>query len=313
MAKRSNPVMSYIPGKSVIHALTGTTKLVFFLLFTFSSMLTYDTRVLLGLMVISFSCFAVSHIKFKDVSFVFWFMVVFLALNNFFIFLFSPDQGTELYGTRVVLCHLFGPYDLTREQLFYHFNISLKYFVALPIALLFITATNPSEFASSLNAVGVSYRIGYSVALALRYIPDIQRDYRNISTAQQARGVELGKKVKLHKRVKNSISVLMPLIMSSLSRIEAISNAMELRGFGKEKKRTWYVQRKFSSRDYIAIAFGAVILTASLIITFHDGNRFWNPSCKGSIKTPSKRPSESASEGRFFRWKNKTTSYAGGS
>ena len=277
MAKRSNPVMSYIPGKSVIHALTGTTKLVFFLLFTFSSMLTYDTRVLLGLMVISFSCFAVSHIKFKDVSFVFWFMVVFLALNNFFIFLFSPDQGTELYGTRVVLCHLFGPYDLTREQLFYHFNISLKYFVALPIALLFITATNPSEFASSLNAVGVSYRIGYSVALALRYIPDIQRDYRNISTAQQARGVELGKKVKLHKRVKNSISVLMPLIMSSLSRIEAISNAMELRGFGKEKKRTWYVQRKFSSRDYIAIAFGAVILTASLVITFHDGHRFWNP------------------------------------
>lgn len=277
MAKRSNPVMSYIPGKSVIHALTGTTKLVFFLLFTFSSMLTYDTRVLLGLMVISFSCFAVSHIKFKDVSFVFWFMVVFLALNNFFIFLFSPDQGTELYGTRVVLCHLFGPYDLTREQLFYHFNISLKYFVALPIALLFITATNPSEFASSLNAVGVSYRIGYSVALALRYIPDIQRDYRNISTAQQARGVELGKKVKLHKRVKNSISVLMPLIMSSLSRIEAISNAMELRGFGKEKKRTWYVQRKFSSRDYIAIAFGVVILTASLIITFHDGNRFWSP------------------------------------
>lgn len=277
MAKRSNPVMSYIPGKSVIHALTGTTKLVFFLLFTFASMLTYDTRVLLGLMVISFSCFAVSHIRFKDVSFVFWFMVVFLLMNNFFIFLFSPDQGTEIYGTRVVLCHLFGRYDLTREQLFYHFNISLKYFVALPIALLFITATNPSEFASSLNAVGVSYRIGYSVALALRYIPDIQRDYRNISTAQQARGVELGKKVKLHKRVKNSISVLMPLIMSSLSRIEAISNAMELRGFGKEKKRTWYVQRKFSSRDYIAIAFGAVILAASLIITFHDGNRFWNP------------------------------------
>ena len=277
MAKRSNPVMSYIPGKSVIHALTGTTKLVFFLLFTFASMLTYDTRVLLGLMVISFSCFAVSHIHFKDVSFVFWFMVVFLLMNNFFIFLFSPDQGTEIYGTRVVLCHLFGRYDLTREQLFYHFNISLKYFVALPIALLFITATNPSEFASSLNAVGVSYRIGYSVALALRYIPDIQRDYRNISTAQQARGVELGKKVKLHKRVKNSISVLMPLIMSSLSRIEAISNAMELRGFGKEKKRTWYVQRKFSSRDYIAIAFGAVILAASLIITFHDGNRFWNP------------------------------------
>nr|WP_202968607.1 energy-coupling factor transporter transmembrane component T [Oceanobacillus picturae] len=32
----------------------------------------------------------------------------------------------------------------------------------------------------------------------------------------------------------------MPLIFSSLERIEVISNAMELRGFGKKKKRTWY-------------------------------------------------------------------------
>ena len=112
----ANTVLNYLPRQSVVHKMTGTTKLAFFLLFTFASMITYNTWVLLGLMVISFSCFAVSHIKFKDVSFVFWFMVVFLALNNFFIFLFSPDQGTELYGTRVVLCHLFGPYDLTREQ-----------------------------------------------------------------------------------------------------------------------------------------------------------------------------------------------------
>lgn len=277
MAKHNNPVMSYIPGKSVMHMLTGTTKLVFFLLFTFASMLTYDTRVLIGLMVISFTCFAVSNIKFRDVSFVFWFMLFFLLLNNLFIFLFAPDQGTKIYGTRHVLLHLFGHYDLTLEQLFYHMNISLKYFVALPIALLFIATTNPSEFASSLNAVGVSYRIGYAVALALRYIPDIQRDYRSISTAQQARGVELGKNVSLHKRIKNSINVLFPLIMSSLSRIEVISNAMELRGFGKNKKRTWYVQRDFVMRDYIAIAFGIVILIASLVITFHDGSRFWNP------------------------------------
>ncbi len=277
MAKHNNPVMSYIPGKSVMHMLTGTTKLVFFLLFTFASMLTYDTRVLIGLMVISFTCFAVSNIKFRDVSFVFWFMLFFLLLNNLFKLLFATDQGAKIYGTRHVLLHLFGHYDLTLEQLFYHMNISLKYFVELPIALLFIATTNPIEFASSLNAVGVSYRIGYAVALALRYIPDIQRDYRSISTAQQARGVELGKNVSLHKRIKNSINVLFPLIMSSLSRIEVISNAMELRGFGKNKKRTWYVQRDFVMRDYIAIAFGIVILIASLVITFHDGSRFWNP------------------------------------
>ena len=156
-------------------------------------------------------------------------------------------------------------------------NISLKYFVALPVAILFISATNPSEFAASLNRIGVSYRVGYSVALALRYIPDIQRDYQSISQAQQARGVELGKREKLLARLKNSVNILLPLILSSLARIDTISNAMELRGFGKNKKRTWYVQRPFARNDYLVLGLGVLLLVLSLVITFWDGNRFYNP------------------------------------
>ena len=40
-------VLNYLPRESVIHKLTGTTKLAFFLLFTFASMITYNTWVLL--------------------------------------------------------------------------------------------------------------------------------------------------------------------------------------------------------------------------------------------------------------------------
>ena len=189
----ANTVLNYMPRKSVVHDLTGTTKLAFFLLFTFASMITYNTWVLLGLMAVSFAVFRLSHIKLREVRFMLVFMLVFLVLNDLFIFLFDPNQGTALYGTRTVLCHLFWRYDLTAEQLFYMFNISLKYFVALPVAILFISATNPSEFAASLNSIGISYKVGYSVAIALRYIPDIQRDYHSISQAQQARGVELGR------------------------------------------------------------------------------------------------------------------------
>ncbi|MBQ7868148.1 MAG: energy-coupling factor transporter transmembrane protein EcfT [Clostridia bacterium] len=274
----ANTVLNYLPRKSVVHELTGTTKLAFFLLFTFASMITYDTRVLICLMLFSFAVFHLSKIQLREVRFMLVFMLAFLFLNNLFIFLFDPDQGTNLYGTRTVLFHLFWRYDVTAEQLFYMFNISLKYFVALPIAILFISATNPSEFAASLNKIGVSYRIGYAVSIALRYIPDIQRDYHNISQAQQARGVELGKKEKLISRLKNSVSILMPLIMSSLSRIDIISNAMELRGFGKDKKkRTWYVQRPFKRNDWIALAIGVGLLVFSAVVTFWDGNRFFNP------------------------------------
>lgn len=235
-AVAAKTVLNYLPRKSVVHELTGTTKLVFFLLFTFASMMTYDTRVLLALLLVSVGIFRLSKIRFREVRFMMTFTLVFLVLNNLFIFLFNPDQGTALYGTRHVLFHLFWRYDLTQEQLFYMLNISLKYFVSLPIAILFISATNPSEFAASLSSIGVSYRVSYSVALALRYIPDIQRDYHAISQAQQARGIELGKKEKLLMRLKNSVSILLPLILSSLQRIDVISSAMELRGFGKDKR-----------------------------------------------------------------------------
>ncbi|MFR5831778.1 MAG: energy-coupling factor transporter transmembrane component T family protein [Lachnospiraceae bacterium] len=268
-------VLNYLERDSVIHKMTGTTKLAFFLLFTFASMITYNTWVLLVLFAVSLAAF-VSHIKYREVRFMMIFMLVFLVLNNLFIFLFDPNQGTTLYGTRHVLFHLFWRYDVTAEQLFYMLNISLKYFVALPVAILFISATNPSEFAASLNSIGISYKVGYSVAIALRYIPDIQRDYHSISQAQQARGVELGKNEHFFARLKNSVNILLPLILTSLNRIDTISNAMELRGFGKNKKRTWYTKRPFTRRDFIAIAIGVVLLAVSLFVTIRFG-RFYNP------------------------------------
>ena len=153
-----------------------------------------------------------------------------------------------------------------------------SFFTIVLVFLLYIPrrVISFSEFAASLSSIGVSYRVSYSVALALRYIPDIQRDYHAISQAQQARGIELGKKEKLLMRLKNSVSILLPLILSSLQRIDVISSAMELRGFGKGSKRTWYVRRPFARRDFIALALSVVLLLVSLTVTIKFG-RFYNP------------------------------------
>ena len=40
----ANTVLNYLPRQSVVHKMTGTTKLAFFLLFTFASMITYNTQ-----------------------------------------------------------------------------------------------------------------------------------------------------------------------------------------------------------------------------------------------------------------------------
>ena len=92
----ANTVLNYLPRKSFVHELTGATKLAFFLLFTFASMVTYDTRVLIGLMAVSFAAFRASHIKLREVRFMLVFMLIFLLLNNVFIYLFSPEQGVQI-------------------------------------------------------------------------------------------------------------------------------------------------------------------------------------------------------------------------
>jgi energy-coupling factor transport system permease protein len=203
-------------------------------------------------------------------------MLAFLLLNNLAIFLFSPGQGTLIYGTSHVLAHIAGRYDLTAEQLFYQLNVTLKYLAIIPSALVFFATTDPGEFASSLNKIGVPYKAAYSVALALRYIPDIQRAYTTISQAQQARGVDLSKKAPLSKRLAGASAILFPLVLTSVERIDTIANAMELRGFGKHKKRTWYPERPFTRLDFVFMGASLLLPLAAFALLLSRG-RFYNP------------------------------------
>ncbi len=270
-------LFNYIDRPSAIHRLTGACKLVCLITWSLAAMTTFYTPLLIALTLGSLLLFKAAKLKVKDISFMLGIMVVYIVMNNLLIFLFSPDHGTSIYGTETVLFKITGPYVVTAEQLFYHLNVVLKNICTIPIVLLFVCTTNPSEFAASLNRIGVSYRISYAVALALRYIPDVQREFRDISLAQQARGTEMSKKASLVDRLKAASSILIPLILSSMERIETISNAMELRGFGKGKNRTWYSARKFSKMDFVCMAVCTVLMIASLLIIWLNGSRYFNP------------------------------------
>ena len=228
-------ILSYEEKDTWIHRLSGVTKLIFFLLWCLTSMLTYDTRVLAVMLALALIIFKASRTQWKQVGAVFKLVLVFLVFNVVAIYLFSPDQGTEIYGTRTVLFHIAGRYDITKEQLFYELNVVLKYFTVIPAVFMFLVTTNPSEFAASLSRIGVSYNVGYAISIALRYIPDVQGEFTKIR------------------------------------------HAMELRGFGKHRKRTWYMEKKLRRGDYLAIIFTVIFSAAALAVTFADGSRFYNP------------------------------------
>ena len=261
-------MFSYSQLDTFIHRLSGLTKLVSFLLLSFAVMLTYDYRIMLLTMVISLIAFKIAKIQLKQIKIILYYVVFFLFMNIVLTYILATDYGTEIYGSRTVLFQFNSYFVVTKETLFYLAVKTLKYFSMVPLGLIFIFTTNPSEFASSLNHIGIPYKVCTTLSLTLRYFPDIIRDYNNISLAQQARGIELSKKEKFSKRFVMTVKMVIPLIFSTLDRVEVISNAMSLRGYGKLKKRTWYSFRKLTVSDYAICLMSLLILIFSMYMRF---------------------------------------------
>lgn len=271
-------LIMYTSEETFIHRLSGLTKLISFLVLTSAVMYTYDIRVIVGILIFSFALMKVAKIKFSKVKTMFLYVFIFLLLNEFITFLFAPTEGVKIFGTSHVLFELSSRYVVTLEQIFYQTTKFLKYISVIPLGMIFLFTTNPSELASSLNRIGVHYKVAYAFALTLRYFPDVQRVYTDISLSQQARGVDLSYKAKFKDRFKHSLLILRPLIFSSLERVEKISNAMDLRGFGKHKKRTWYTTKKLRKEDYVALVISGMVLLISVLIgMFVNHGRFYNP------------------------------------
>ena len=270
--------IGYVDRPTFLHHLSGSTKLIGFISFSIIGMITFDTRFLLGTLLMSLFLFHKAQIKYAEVALVVKVIIAFAIFNLIMVYIFNPGYGMQIYGTRhLILGSTAHYFNLSWEELFYLFNLLLKYVFAVPLALIFLLTTNPSEFAASLNKIGVSYRISYAVEIALRYIPTVQHDYQTISLAQQARGYEMSKKAPFKQRISGAIRILLPLIFTSLERIEVISQAMALRRFGQHKRRTWYMERPFKTADYLSLAVIAAWIILGIYLFKINSGRFWNP------------------------------------
>ncbi|HIH7900080.1 TPA: energy-coupling factor transporter transmembrane component T family protein [Streptococcus suis] len=270
-------LIGYHPGTGLIHSLSAVSKLLFFLIVSILAMITYDTRLILFIAVFSLALFKMAGIRYKEISLVLILTIIFAAMNALMVHLFAPRYGVELYGADTPLLSGLGVYSLTSQQAFYLVNLLLKYFCTVPLAIIFLMTTHPSQFASSLNQIGVSYKVAYAVSLTMRYIPDIQEEFYTIRMSQEARGLELSRKGKLMDRIKGNLSLVIPLIFSSLERIDTISTAMELRRFGKNKKRTWYTQQPLQRIDYAVLLFILALVVVTIYLFFVNQGRFYNP------------------------------------
>lgn len=268
--------LNYIDTGSWLHQLNGITKFLWFLAWVTVVLTTFDIRVISSVILLGLWLLGQTRVPFRIYKPLLLATSVVLLVNALFMFLLSPGQGPTYLGSETLLLAL-GHYSISSETLYYLMVVTLKYFSMFPIALVFVFCTHPTEFSASLNRLGVPYKIAYAVSLTLRYLPDVKNDFVNILHAQQARGVDISRNVPIRKRLENLVKILSPLVFSSLDRADTVANAMVLRGFGRDKRRSWYSARPLRVVDYLLIVLAVLAVSAALVLRNTAEQMFWVP------------------------------------
>ena len=253
------------PGTTFLDRLTGKTKVRVFFVLIFLLIATWDIRFIAPLFILSIIGLVSIRPNAKKMTVA---LIVILLLNLFnllLMFLVEPDYGLGVVGGSTVIFKITDFYIVTKETMWYFLVRLMKFMATFIFSLTFIQCITPSEMAAGLYSVKIPYKICTIVSLAFRYIPDITRDFNNIRISLQARGLELdSKRTGIMTRLKQYILILAPLVITSFDRVGMVANAMDLRGFGKLKKRTYYAEHEDTKGDKIMAPIILILLALFL-------------------------------------------------
>jgi energy-coupling factor transport system permease protein len=249
-------VINFVPGDTTMHRLAGGTKVILFLVYTVAIIATFDIRVILGLQILPLVAIVSMRPNYKPLIFVFLFSTFMVTIvGGVMIFFTVPEVGFTYVGHETIIWQYSERLYLSQEFLWYLFVYWMKRAASLVTVFAFMLSTTPSELAAGLNFIGLPYKVCTIVSLAYRTIPETARRFFAIRNSLQMRGVEMGPKVSLVNRIRQNVLLLIPLIFSSFDRVDSIANAMDLRGYGLKKKRTWYAEHELTPADRILRVF----------------------------------------------------------
>ncbi|MFN8411884.1 MAG: energy-coupling factor transporter transmembrane component T [Anaerolineales bacterium] len=145
------------------------------------------------------------------------------------------------------------------------------------MTILIPYSLNPALYGITFKGIGLPDKFAYAMDLTMRFIPTFGRDFQLTMDAQRARGYELEKiRGGLIEQVRRLGPIVVPVVIHAIMGSEDIIDAMDLRAFGVGP-RTWSDVLTYQIKDRILIAFGVLILVASITVGIMGYGKFWVP------------------------------------
>jgi energy-coupling factor transport system permease protein len=181
----------------------------------------------------------------------------------------------ELYRIRWLLVALFlfsltvwsllaqGPTPLfwrvSRESLAFGAATFLKLGAMMLAGLVLLATTRVEELFVGLVRLRLPYPVAFAFALAVRWVPEVYQTALRVKEAQEVRGLALREGGPVA-RLKQYLPLLVPIFLLTLRRTQTMSWALEARGFQAHRERTYLLELRMASRDWLALGLAALLL-----------------------------------------------------
>ena len=157
-----------------------------------------------------------------------------------------------------------GPARLTVGGLWVALLLAIRANVLALLALTPLFTTRHDDLVRGLVQLGLPYTWGFTITLALRYIPIAAGLYLTIRQAQEARGLDLHHG-HLLARVRRFVPILTALIIASVRLSDHLAMAMAVRGLGAGPRTERRVLR-MRGVDWLAAGGIASVLAAGVLL-----------------------------------------------
>ncbi|MDR2599728.1 MAG: energy-coupling factor transporter transmembrane protein EcfT [Oscillospiraceae bacterium] len=254
----------FFPGNTIVNKLDPRTKLVLMIAYIASLFIARGLFAYLFMFVILLTCITISKIKPKAILRglrpVFIIILVTVFLNIFFI------RGETILFQ-------FGFIVITTEGVVTAAFMASRLMMLIVSTFLLTYTTSPISLTNGLEKMLNPlkkiklpvHEFAMMMSIALRFIPTLIEETDKIISAQKSRGADF-ETGGLIKRAKSVLPIIVPLFISAFRRADELATAMESRCYHGGEGRTSMKILRFSAADYIALLFGAIVVTIVVLL-----------------------------------------------
>jgi energy-coupling factor transport system permease protein len=141
------------------------------------------------------------------------------------------------FSTGQTIAHI-GPLRLTTDGVLGAALLAMRANVLALLALLPLLTTPEDKVIRGMVKLGLPYRWGLTITLALRYLPNIAALFQIVRQAQEARGFAVGAG-RWWARARSFFPVLIAVIIASIRLSDHLTLSMAVRGLGTGTRSTW--------------------------------------------------------------------------